>query len=152
MKHLKNFLNHERYKVIFTSVALLGGVLLYSCDLRLQSPMDPSQKLTQQEMEAALTAWIAGQESQLDMMVIQTEGQFRKFEQFEQLKEIVFNSSAAFIQNGGINPVALLFQIGTVFGLGAVVDDVRTRKKLKNGTPTISPVVTPVATDTPKLE
>lgn len=150
--NLRNFLNHERYKVIFTSVALLGGFLLYSCDLRLKSPMDPSQKLTQKEMEAALTAWISEQESKLDLMVVKTEGQFRKFEQFEQLKEIAFNSSVAFVQNGGINPAALLFQIGTIFGIGAVVDDVRTRKKLKNGASTKPTVETPVASDTPKLE
>lgn len=150
--NLRNFFNHERYKVIFTSVTLLGGVLLYSCDLRLKSPMDPSQKLTQQEMEAALNAWIIEQESKLNLMVVKTEGQFRKFEQFQQLKEIAFNSSVAFIQNGGINPAALLFQIGTIFGIGAVVDDVRTRKKLKNGTPAKPPVKTPVADDAPKLE
>lgn len=150
MKRLKEFLNHERYKVIFTLVALLGGVLLYSCDLRLKSPMDPSQKLTQKEMESALTAWIGEQESKMDMMVISTGGQFRKFEQFEQLKEIAFNSSVAFVQNGGINPAALLFQLGTIFGIGAVVDDVRTRKKLKNGTPAKTPVVTPVTTDAPE--
>jgi len=114
--------------------------------------MDPSQKLTQQEMEAALTAWIQEQESLLNLMVVKTEGQFKKFHQFEQLKQIAFNSSAAFIQNGGVNPVALLFQIGTVFGLGAVVDDVRTRKKLKNGSTGKAPVEPPVTPDTPELK
>lgn len=150
MKHIKSFLNHERYKVIFTLVALFGGVLLYSCDLRLKSPMDPTQKLTRPEMESALRAWISEQESRLDLMVIKTDGQFQKFDQFDQLKEIAFNSSVAFVQNGGINPAALLFQIGTIFGIGAVVDDVRTRKKLKNGTAAKPPMETPVTTNTPE--
>jgi len=150
--NLKTILNHERYKIVFTSIALLGGILLYSCDLRLKSPMDPTQKLTQPEMEAALESWIVEQESLLNLMVVKTEGQFKKFHQFEQLKQIAFNSSAAFIQNGGVNPVALLFQIGTVFGLGAVVDDVRTRKKLKNGSTGKAPVEPPVTPDTPELK
>lgn len=150
MKHIRNFFNHERYKFVFTAVALLCSVLLYSCDLRLQSPMDPTQKLTHQEMDAALAAWITEKEAELDLMIARTDGQFKKFEQFEQLKQIVFNSSVAFIQNGGVNPFAILFQIGTVFGLGALVDDVRTRKKFKNCSSAKPPVIPPVTSDAPE--
>lgn len=158
---LRNFLNHERYKVILTAVTIAGLLCLYSCDLKVKSLTNPDRKLTRTELEAELKGimttreleiqvLVAKMQTELNMTHAEAQAKFRKFDQFDQVKELVFNSSMAFIQNGAINPFAILFQVGTIFGVGAVVDDVRTRKKLKNGTPTQPPMKPPVTADAPE--
>ena len=159
--NLRNFLNHERYKVFFTAAAIIGLMTLYSCDMRVKSLSDPERKLTRTELEAELKGIIATRElemqvliakmqSELDLTAAEASAKFKKFDQFDKFKELVFNSSVAFMQNGAVNPMAILFQIGTIFGVGAVVDDIRTRKKLKNGTSAQPAVKSPVTTDTPE--
>lgn len=49
----------------------------------------------------------------------------------EELRDYLFNQAILYGQTGTINPIGLLTSLGTIFGIGAVTDNVRKRKKLK---------------------
>lgn len=112
--------NHERYQTISILIIAAGLVFLYSCESKVRSLTDPTIKVNRIELE-----------SELEAIVKSAEFKFADLERQEALKDLLFEQSLIAASSGTINPIALLTTIGTIFGAGATIDNIRKRKEIK---------------------
>ena len=120
-KLLSTLFNHERYQSITILIACAILAIVYGCPARGPSLLSPDKKVTARELRA-----------ELDLITAQAENSFATIQQQEVFKKFVLEQAIIAGQAGAVNPFALLTSLGTLLGTGAVIDNVRKRKKIKN--------------------
>lgn len=121
---MKSILNHERYKIV-GAVLCIGLVFwFYGCESKVQSLVHPGQKVNRDQLQLELDSLIAS--AGVRVMDLDRQDAF---------KSALFEQAVLLAQGGTINPVGLGFTVAAIFGIGATVDDVRTRKRVKNNQP-----------------
>ena len=93
---------------------------ILGCPSTVNSIQDPKRKVTRAELQA-----------EIDYMLSIAEVRFKDLEKLDQLKKILFNSSVLLASGGTVNPIGVVTSIAAILGVGATVDNVRKRKKLK---------------------
>lgn len=121
MNKIKTFLNHERYKAIGLSLGLIFTIFMHSCTSTVPSLMDPEKKVTRDELKIELDTYLAT-----------AKVRFAELDRKDEFKNIVSQQALLMAQTGNFNPIGTLLTIAGLLGVGAVVDDVRTRKKMKD--------------------
>lgn len=81
--------------------------------------MDPEKKVTRDELKIELDTYLAT-----------AEVRFAELDRQDEFKKTVAQQIMLFAQSGGVNPIGALLTLAGLFGIGAVVDDVRTRRKV----------------------
>lgn len=124
MTKLWQKLRHNQ-AIVSTGIIVLAIVFwLYGCEATVRSIREPEKRLNRVMFQ-----------SEVDSFVAQAESKFKKLEQQEQLKQTMFNLGIEYAKGGQINPVAVAVTLGSILGLGAVVDNRRKDvviKTLKN--------------------
>ena len=119
-KILTELFNHERYESI---AVLICSVLLfwfYGCASKIPSIINPTENVTRAQFELEIDAFYAKAEQRLTALDKQDE-----------LKALLFEKSLLIVQGGTVNPIGIVTSLAAILGIGATVDNVRTRKKLK---------------------
>jgi len=114
-------LNGERYQAIAIFFIVTFAVLFLSCESTVNSIVEPSHKVTRQELQ-----------NEVDFYLAQAKIRFEKLDKAEEFKKAILDNAIIYTQSGTINPVGLLTTFAGIFGIGAAVDNVRKRKLLKN--------------------
>jgi len=119
-KLLVNLFNHNRYQTIsILSVLLLLSIWL-GCEPKAQSIRNPSQKINRAQLE-----------SELDSIIVQVQNSVDDMDRKERILNYLFQQALIVAESGTVNPVGILTSLGAILGLGAGVDNVRNRKKIK---------------------
>lgn len=119
MDKIKTFLNHERYKTIGLSLGMIFTIFMHSCASTVPSLVDPQKKVTRDELKIELDTYLAT-----------AEVRFAELDRQDEFKNTLTSQVMLFAQSGGVNPIGTLLTIAGLLGVGAVVDDVRTRRKV----------------------
>jgi hypothetical protein len=125
LNFLKTIFNSERYQTIAVVVCIAMVLFLQSCESTCKSLLDPAKRVTRTEL--------TGEISLLDSRIEQATMDLKKQ---DELRELLFNAGVAAASGATLNPVMFLTSLGTIFGIGAGIDNVRKRveiTKLKNG-------------------
>lgn len=126
---LKQLLNHERYQFLALSISLilLGWV---SCiPSQVNSLTKPGTKITRQELEAEINAFLA-----------LAEARYTELDRQDKVKQLIAEKALLFSQTGVINPQGIITLIVSILGIGAIADNTRKRLELKRltGKPLLS--------------
>lgn len=123
-KLLSELFNHERYQTITVILVCVILAVVYGCQSKGQSILDPGRKVTARQLQA-----------ELDLITAQAEDSFMTIHQQDEFKQFLFEQAIIVGRTGTINPFALLTSLGTLIGTGAVIDNVRKRKEIKKLSP-----------------
>lgn len=121
MKKILKFLNHERYQVI---VALMCAVILFSglcCQSKTRSIRDPSQRVTRLELMSEIQSFNA-----------QIEVRLADLDRQDRVRKQLLDLFSLYSTTGQFNPAGIVPMIATLLGVGAIADNVRKRRDLKN--------------------
>lgn len=121
---LKEFLNHNRYQVVSTFLVAMILIWTYSCTSRVASIVNPSQRVNRQELQL-----------EIDQFIALAEIRFADLQQQDELRQTLYKHTTLWAVSGSINPIGVLMSVGTLLGLGAVTDNVRTKIKNKKPPP-----------------
>jgi len=120
MKTLWNFIKEHPTKTAAVIIALIILWLTYGCEPKTVSVVEPPKMVNKYELKA-----------ELDLVVARFENKFTSIAQEEEFRRALFNSAVNMYTTGQIDPVGVLITLSGIFGLGAVGDDVRLRRKIK---------------------
>jgi len=96
-------------------------VFFYGCDSKVPSILYPEKPLTHEELIAEVTFFLD-----------QAKFKFAELEDKERIKSLLLEQAFTIAKTGTINPVALLTTFGSILGIGAMADNVRKRKTLRD--------------------
>jgi len=119
-KILIELFNHDRYETISIILASVLLLFFFGCEPTCQSILEPGNTSSRSELDA-----------EIEMMIARANAGYASLEKQESLRQLLFNQTIASASTGTFNPIALLTSIGAIFGVGATVDNVRNRKKIK---------------------
>lgn len=102
-------------------VAALLLVYAYGCEPTTSSLLTTGEKVNRKQL---LT--------EFEMLEYKLERSIENLDQQQRIRDIVFQQGLIIAQSGGVNPVGLITALMSVLGVGAVADDIRLRKKIKN--------------------
>jgi hypothetical protein len=113
--------NHERYQSISVLIAVAVIVWFVGCEPKTQSILEPGKTITRANLQL-----------ELDTITRKAEIGFANIEQQERLRELIFKQGLIAAQTGTIDPIALMTSVFGIVGVGAVVDNVRKRRTIKD--------------------
>lgn len=116
MKWLKSNLS------IIVSVTIAGCLLFYAygCEPKTKSLIDPTRKVTREEIT-----------QELDWLIATSKTAYTDLDKQIEVRNIIFQQGLLIAQGGAVNPVGVITTIMAVLGIGAATDDIRLRKKIK---------------------
>lgn len=120
---LKTFLNHERYQIIGTIAAAILICWGLSCESKVQSLKDPTQRINRDDLDAEVTAYLAT-----------AEARYKSLDRQDDFKRLVFDQFVLWTQATGFNANAIIPLAFAFLGIGASVDNARRRRKDKSST------------------
>lgn len=123
---LKVFFNKLKPFSAEITMALLILVSLfwtYGCESKVRPLNGSAVRVTREELQTELNTYLALAEIRFD-----------ELDKQDQFKQILFNNAVIFAQTGGVNPLGVITSLAALFGIGATVDNIRTRKKLSTQT------------------
>lgn len=111
-----SFTRHNSGIVIGFFLSLIMLVYAYGCQSTVVSLVNSNVRVTRLELQA-----------EVDMLLAQAESRFADLDRQDLVKNTIFNAVIELAQGKSVNPVGVLFTLGNILGLGAVVDNVRKR-------------------------
>lgn len=103
-----------------TIVCVLLLLFAFGCEPQTVSLLDPSRTVSRQQLEAEFDYLLqVHQERSLDL------------DKQEQIRQIIFQQGLIIAQGGAYNPIGIATTLLAIFGIGATVDDVKLRRKIK---------------------
>ncbi len=105
---------------------LIAAILLwvYGCQPTTQSILDPSKKVTGEELQAELEFYIG-----------LTETRFADLDRQRRIRQIIFENAALIAAGGAVNPLGLITTLGSILAVGTSADNVRLRRERKKSQP-----------------
>jgi len=105
------------------SLFFVAGVIFYAygCESKVPSVLYPNLQVTRAELAAEIDSYLA-----------LAEIRFTSLDQQDRFKQLLFEQAVLIASGGTINVLGLLTTVGTLFGIGAVVDNRRKAKVIKN--------------------
>jgi len=120
MDKFKKYLLTEMGQSISIVVILLLCVWIFGCQSKVESLNGTRQLVNRGELKI-----------ELDHILAKAELNFQELDRQDEIKQIIFNSALMMAKSGSINPIGVLTTFGAILGLGATVDNVKKRKKIK---------------------
>lgn len=120
-KKILEFMNHQRFQVIGTSICIVLIVWGASCESKVRSLRDPTQKVTRDELNI-----------EVDTFLATAEIRYKQLDRLDQLKDLVFDKLLLWAQGGGFNPIGIIPLVLGIWGGSAAIDNVRLRRNIRN--------------------
>jgi len=119
-KKILAFMNRERTQIIAGFVCIILTVWGLCCESKVQSLMDPTQKVTRDELLI-----------EVDRFLATAEIRFKNLDLQDNLKALFFDKLVLWSQTGVFNPMGIIPLIVGIYGIGAATDNVRKRIEIK---------------------
>jgi hypothetical protein len=97
-------------------------VWTYGCESQVTSPIT-GKLVTYAELALDITAESKRIEGELDLLNKQAELRFAELERKEEIKRKLYEFAAIATQNNAFNPTGLITLVGSLLGVGAIVDN-----------------------------
>lgn len=124
--NLKQWTRHNQSMVISLILACIFSFWFLGCQSETQSILMPELKVTEGELSIEYSSEIRRIENELLTLKETTELRMQDLHRQDAIKQALFNNAMLIAESGNPNPLGLLSLLGTIFGIGAVIDN---RKK-----------------------
>ena len=119
-KILLTLFNHERYQSITFIIAFALMISLYSCEPQTTSIINPTQKVTSEQLT-----------NEINYLVAQTETKIADLEKKKAFRDSILRETVKLTTSGNLNVMGIMTNIAAIVGLGATIDNARKRKVIK---------------------
>jgi len=128
---MKKWISHNQgmFVGIILAVGLLGWT--YGCMSKVQSPISNTM-VTRSELTLEVELQVKQIEAQLNALHKQAALQFESLDKADAMKQKLFEFASLTAANNAINPMGVITLVGTLLGLGSVVDNRIKDKVIKN--------------------
>jgi len=132
-------IRHNQAMTIGVILALIFCFWFVGCQSKTQSLINPTLKVTEDELNIEYTSELAKLEAELQTLKSTTEIRLQDLHRQDALKQALYQNAVLIAETGNPNPLGLLSLLGTIFGISAIIDNRR-----KDG------IITGLKTETPK--
>lgn len=122
---IKTGIRHNQSFFVSLILAVIFSVWFLGCQSRTQSLVDPTLKVTEAELNIEYTSELAKLESAMNTLKATTEVRLQDLQRQDLFKQALYNNALLIAEGGNPNPLGLLSLLGTIFGIGAVIDNRR---------------------------
>ena len=122
IEKLTVFLNGEKYQTLGIVFSCLFLFTMFSCESKTHSLKDPTRKVNQAELMA-----------EFDFITAQMAIRINDIDKQNAFKQMISDNAVLIGSEGQINLAGIITTLAAIFGIGAVVDNVRKRKAIANG-------------------
>lgn len=132
MKAIRKWISHNQG--LFVALVTCAGLLAWTfgCEPKVTSLTDPVKKVTAAELDLELEAETARLEAELDRLIKSAGLKRTELTRQEEIRRKLFEFAAITATSGTFNPAGVITLIGTLLGIGAVVDNRIKDKVIKN--------------------
>lgn len=118
VKEVLNFTSHNTGITLAACLVFCIVIWIFGCDPKVQSLIDPTQRITRAELAI-----------EVDTFLAMAEIRYGQLEQKERLKQMVFKHALLFAEGGAVNPYGIMMSLQAIIGTGAIVDNMTKRRK-----------------------
>jgi len=112
-------------KSIFISFILAAffSLWFFGCESRTQSLLIPGTKVTEGALNVEYTSELARLENEMNTLKATTEVRLQDLHKQDAFKQALYNNAQLIVEGKNPNPLGLLSLLGTIFGIGAIIDN-----------------------------
>lgn len=126
---LKNFIKDKIAYITSLLAACCFLFFAFGCEPKTSSLIDSGTQVTRAQLN-----------NELQTLVQSHKWRLEDLDRQDTLRNVILQQSIIVAESGSVNPFAIVTSLMAILGLGAGVDDVRLRKKIKKGTGVDAPV------------
>lgn len=132
MKAIRTWISHNQG--LFVALVICAGLLVWTlgCESKVTSLVDPVRKVTAAELDLELESESARLEAELDQLVRSAQIKQAELARQDAIKKKLFDFAALSATSGTVNPAGIITLVGSLLGIGAVVDNRIKDKVIKN--------------------
>jgi len=121
-KNKINFqLKDNGFLIIAVSLIPVVVAFFYGCQSTVKSVRYPDQRVNRPQLE-----------NEIQNYLNEAQNRFDELDQHERIKNLLLEQAFTIAETGTVNPVALLTTFGSLLGMGAIADNVRKRKVIRD--------------------
>jgi len=123
---VSELIRHNQSMFISICLSLFFALWFFGCDSTTQSLVNPNVKVTEGVLNIEYTSELARLENELNALKAMTEVRLQDLHKQDAFKQALFENAQLIVSGNNPNPLGILSLIGTIFGIGAIIDN---RKK-----------------------
>lgn len=122
------YLKSHAARLAATALFALLAVTLNSCQPRIPSPVDPSQRLTAQELQVELNHLLALYELRQQQLA-----------ERQRIRNAILANALTIANTGTINPLGVITALAGIYGIGSIAKDTTNaiKKQISPKTPIV---------------
>lgn len=125
IEDVKKWIRHNQSVFIALILCAIFALWFFGCESTTQSLINGKTEITESELEVEYAAELRRLENDLATLKEITEVRLQDLHKQDVLKQALFNNAMLIAESGNPNPLGLLSLVGTLFGIGAVIDNRR---------------------------
>jgi len=125
-EYVKTWIRHNQAMTISIILALFFSVWFIGCQSTTSSLLDVEHKVTEGQLAIEYSTELRRLESEMQTLKDQTEYRLQDLHRQDIFKQALFENAVLIAEGKNPNPLGLLSLLGTIFGIGAIIDN---RKK-----------------------
>lgn len=124
--YIKETIRHNQAMFISVILTLIFSLWFFGCPSKTTSIIDPIKKVTEDELNIEYCSELSRLENELTVLKSTTEIRLQDLHRQDKFKQGLYENAKLVMENNNPNPLGLLSLLGTIFGIGAAIDN---RKK-----------------------
>jgi len=125
METIKTIIRHNQGMAISICIALVLVIWFFGCQSKTQSLLHPQEQVTEGMLQVEYKSEIRRLENDLATLKATAELRLQDLHRQDKIKQGLFESAKLIADSNNPNPLGILSMLGTVFGIGAVIDNRR---------------------------
>jgi hypothetical protein len=125
-EEVKLWIRHNQSMTISFVLFIVFSLWFFGCQSRTTSLLNPVNQVCEGELNIEYQSELARLENEMTVLKSTTEIRLQDLHRQDAFKQSLYNNARLVVDGNNPNPIGLLSLIGTIFGIGAVIDN---RKK-----------------------
>jgi len=121
--YVAGMIRHNKSMLISFILAGFFSLWFFGCESRTQSLITPGERVTENTLNIEYTSELARLDNELRTLKATTEVRLQDLHKQDAFKQALYNNAQLIVDGQNPNPLGLLSLLGTIFGIGAIIDN-----------------------------
>lgn len=122
---VKKWCRHNQGMMIAFVLMVIFVIWFFGCQSTVDSMIHPNRKITEPELRVEYSAEMRRLEAEITHLEEITDIRLQDIYRQDAMKQALYRNALIIAETGTVNPLGILSLLGTVFGIGAVIDNRR---------------------------